>query len=537
MTDSSDYRIRQREWLRVLVFAVLVLLVVSLPYGLGWAQQGDERVFSGFLFGVDDGNSYLGKMRLGAQGRWDFHLFYTAEPHDSAPLLFLPYILPGQVAGLFMTETDPALTGVLLGIFHLMRIVFGALLIVVTYRFIATFIAEAGWRLLALVLATLGGGFGWLLLGAGPENLPPEFYIPEGFTLQILLGLPHLALARSALLGGLLLMISGVESSRWPVRALLAGACWWLVGLAVPFYLVILYAILGAWGLAAWVRFRRFPWALLRITALAAGLTLPLFIYTAVVFTTNPAFAQWSAQNILKSPPPLHYVLAYLPLALLALIGGRQLWPQAKLRHTLLIGWPLIVPVLVYLPINIQRRLAEAVIVPLAVLAVMGAAALARRISRRGVVLALLAAVLPTSLILLLGSYFTALGGSPQVMYPAALVEAFNWLNQQARPDEVVLSVFETGNRIPAYTHLRVYVGHGPETLHAIDKTEIAQRFYSGAMDAAERAGLYESMNIRYVFYGPDERQWAPDAAAAAWQQDLTRIYQAGDYEIFAVDD
>src|SRR5690606_11979001 len=145
--------------------------------------------FSGFVFGVDDGHSYIGKMRLGAQGRWDFSLFYTAEPHEGAGLLFLPYIVPGQIVGLFMDETDPALTGTLIGVFHLMRIVFGALLIFVTYRFISVFIAEGWLRLLALILATLGGGFGWLLVVTGAGSPPPEFFIPEGFTLQILLGL------------------------------------------------------------------------------------------------------------------------------------------------------------------------------------------------------------------------------------------------------------------------------------------------------------------------------------------------------------
>ncbi len=157
--------IQRREWMRVAVYAALLLLIVSLPYALGWAQQGTDHVFSGFLYGIDDGNSYVAKMREGAQGHWDFSLVYTDEPHDSAPLVFLPYILPGQIVGRFVSADDPALTGVLIGVFHLMRIGFGALLIFVIYRFIAAFV-EAPWmRMLALLLATLGGGLGWLLSG------------------------------------------------------------------------------------------------------------------------------------------------------------------------------------------------------------------------------------------------------------------------------------------------------------------------------------------------------------------------------------
>lgn len=523
--------ITRREWVRVLVYTALLLLVVSLPYALAWARHD---AFSGFLFGVDDGNSYLGKMRLGAQGRWDFSLFYTAEAHEGAGLLFLPYILPGQIVGRLIPETDPALTGALLGTFHLMRVAFGGLLLVVMYRFIAVFVEDAGWRFFALALATVGGGFGWLLLAAGSDSPPPEFFIPEGFTLQILLGLPHLALARAALLGGLLLTLRALDSAGWLRLSLLAGLCWLIVGLAVPFYLVIIYCILGAWGLAAWIRLRRFPWELFRPAVLGAGITLPLFLYNTLVFTTNPAFAQWSAQNILESPPPLHYLLAYLPLGALAIIGGRRLWAQARVPHMLLMGWPLIVPLLVYLPINVQRRLAEAVIVPLAILAVMGLEWLARRFARRVLVMLTLAAVLPTSLILLLGSYVTALTGPPQVVYPPGQIAAFNWLNMHAEPGEVVLGAFATGNRIPAYTHLRVYVGHGPESINALHKKSEAARFYNGDMTADERAALYESMRIRYVFYGEDERALAGDAVPD-WQTGLTRIYADGDYEIYEV--
>ena len=528
---SHTPTITRREWMYVLVYTALLLLIVSLPYTLAWARHDG---FSGFLFGVDDGNSYLGKMRLGAMGRWDFSLFYTAEAHEGAGLLFLPYILPGQIVGHWIPETDPTLAGALLGTFHLMRIVFGVLLLLVMYRFIAAFVEDAGWRLFALVLATIGGGFGWLLLVTGSSSPPPEFFIPEGFTLQILLGLPHLALARAALLGGLLLLMRGLDSAHWVRWSVLAGLCWLIVGLAVPFYLVIIYCILGAWGLAAWARTRQFPIQLFWRAVVGAGITLPLFLYNTLLFMGNPAFAQWSAQNILASPPPLHYLLAYLPLGALAFIGGRRLWRQANVPQTLLIGWPLIVSLLVYLPINVQRRLAEAVIVPLAILTVIGLDVLARRFSRRTLVIVTLAAAMPPSLILLLGGYITALAGPPQVVYPPAEIVAFNWLNNHAQTGEVVLGAFETGNRIPAYTHLRVYVGHGPETLNAMFKKAEVTRYYNGEMTADERAALYDSMGIRYVFYGADERALAGDASPD-WQAGLTRIYAEEGYEIYEV--
>ncbi|MBZ0274697.1 MAG: hypothetical protein K8I60_01050, partial [Anaerolineae bacterium] len=202
MTTQKPVSITPREWWWVIIFALGIVLLTSAPYWLGWASHQGDTAFSGFLIGAEDGSSYVGKMRLGAEGRLDFYLFYTAEEHASAPLLFLPYLLPGYLAGRIVSPTDPALTGLLIGIYHLLRIVFDVLLIVVLYRFIAVFLRPPRLRFLALLLATFGGGFGWLLLVGGES--PPEWFIPEGFSFLILFSLPHLALARAALLGGLM---------------------------------------------------------------------------------------------------------------------------------------------------------------------------------------------------------------------------------------------------------------------------------------------------------------------------------------------
>jgi hypothetical protein len=541
---------------------VLVILTIA-PYLLAWATQGPDWVFSGFLIGAEDGNSYLGKMRLGARGLWDFHLFYTAEAHPGASLIFLPYILPGQIVRLFMADHDPRLTGTLLLFFHAMRIVFDFLLVLVLYRFIAVFLRAPAARMLALVLATLGGGLGWLLLLVGQshllDSLPPEFYIPEGFTFIILFSLPHLALARAALLGGFLALFRAQRSEvvgahprvrptteirlRWGLT-IFAGLCWLVVGLSVPFYLVIIYCLVSAWLLAVWLRQHRFPVMLFTRCAVAVAITLPLFAYFTLVFSTNPAFARWSAQNLLPSPHPLHYLLAYGVLAALAVIGGRWAWRRGGVPHLLLIGWVIVVPFLVYLPLNVQRRMAEAVIVPLAILAAAGLRLLSQRWSRwrhtgyrrgaRHVRNLALALTIPSSLFLLLGSVLTTLQHSRPLFYPASEVAALDWLNTHAEPDAVVLSSKAVGNLIPAFSGLRVYVGHGPETLDAVNKEALVARFYRDEFTPDERRALFETMRIRYVFYGTAERELAgADNEQPAWQDGLMLVYDTNGYRIY----
>jgi len=531
-------RISRREWRTAVLYGLLLVGITTLPYVLAGIRAQDGWTFSGFLIGADDGFSYLAKMRLGARGLWDFYLFYTPEQGTAYPLLFLPYIAPGWLVGRFLSTADPALPAVLALVFHALRVLFDLLLIAVLYRFFAAFVRSPRVRGLALVWATLGGGFGWLLspMGFGDwlGSLPPELFIPEGFTFLILYSLPHLALARAALLVGLLLVGNDSAAGRLR-RMVLAGACWGLVGLAVPFYLTVIYAVLAAWGAAVWLLRRQFPFALLRQASGAVLLTLPLFAYYALVFSGDPLFARWSAQNRLPSPHPLQYLLAYSLILTVAAFGLRWALRRARIHAgaALLLGWPLLVPLLVYLPINVQRRLSEAVIVPLALLAAVGGRVLARRIGRRVPRLLLVVASL-SSAFLLLGGLFAALMLERPVFRPAEERAALLWMNTHLPADSVVLASFDTGNILPVYTDLRPFVGHGPETLYSGDKKAQTELFFGGQMNAAERQALYTRFRIQAIVYGPLERALAPQGdIPPVWAGDGDLVYEADGYTVY----
>ncbi|MBA3874603.1 MAG: hypothetical protein H0X30_36200, partial [Anaerolineae bacterium] len=517
-------RITRREWRNVGLFALLIIVLTTLPYALAYLHQNSQWTFSGFLFGVEDGNSYVGKMRLGTRGLMDFYLFYTPEAHAAAPFVFLPYILPGWLVGRFVSDHNPMLVQALTLTYHLMQIVFNLLFIGVLYRFIAVFIKQPRTRMVALVLAILGGGLGWLLTLLGQSNWlgspPAEFFIPEGFSWLILLGLPHLALARAALLGGFLFLFQAMESQgtgRSNTRyAVLAAVCWLVVGLSVPFYLPIIYVILAVWGLFLWIAQRRFPRELLINGGIAAVITLPMFAYFTYIFSANPIFAVWSSQNILMSPNPLHYVAAYILLVAFALIAVRWAWRKVAKKGVhaqrfALLFWPLIVPILVYLPLNVQRRMAEPVIVPLAILAAVGLRFVARKPRWKRVYRPALAMMCLSSVLFLIIITFGSLSQARPLFRPSSELATLDWLNNHAPADSVILTAFDTGklspatnidsgNLIPTYTDLRPYVSHGPETAHATDKDAITRTYFADQMSADERHSLYASVNIRYIF-------------------------------------
>jgi hypothetical protein len=553
--------ITRQEWRNVVLFALAVMFLTTLPYLVGAAAQRSDVRFGWFLFGIVDGNSYLAKMREGAVDGWLFHIAFTSEPHSGA-VLFTPYLAGGKLAALFAPPSSPTFVDAMLVIFQFSRIIFGALLIVVMYRFIATFVIKRSLRWLALVLACLGGGLGWLLIAIGQGNWlgspPIDFFVPEGFTFFLLYGLPHLALARAGLLFGLLLTIHTLvlpSPRRWIPLSVLAGLCWLVMGLCVPFYIAVLYAILGSWGLATWIRQRAFPWRLFFRCFVGALIPFPYLAYNFYVFGTNPVLGAWSAQNILPSPNPLHYVIGYGILAILALPAIRWGWHRARhsTAYLLPVSWVIAAPVLVYLPINVQKRLLEGVFVPLCVLAVIGLrlwwiGSGVRRKPRRArqvwqqAVVVLLLLLLPSTLLLLGGGIALAAKPDPAspVFYSTAEIAALDWLNTHALPDSVVLCRFDDrsgagqqlGNYLPVRTSLRAYIGHGPETLNLDEKRRQVDRFLAGEMSADEARSLLageagKTDPIRYVI--------AQDSDKVQEYADLHQIYERDGYTIYEV--
>ena len=101
----------------------------------------------------------------------------------------------------------------------------------------------------------------------------------------------------------------------------------------------------------------------------------------------------------------------------------------------------------------------------------------------------------------------------------------------------MVLAAFETGNVIPVYTDLRPFVGHGPESLFALAKTDQTEAFFVGQMSEAERLALYREFSIRYILYGPLERKLAEaaglDPTVPPWVVDGDLIYEVDGYQLY----
>ncbi|HEY44629.1 MAG TPA: hypothetical protein G4O11_11670, partial [Anaerolineae bacterium] len=128
---------RERSW--CLIYSVVLATLTTIPYLLGYFTHGDRWQFTGFVFGVEDGNSYIAKMLLGSQGEWLFRTPYTSLP-QSGVLAFLPYLLLGKFAA------GKAIHEQMVALFHLFRVFATPVAVVATYKFISLFVTSSWWR-------------------------------------------------------------------------------------------------------------------------------------------------------------------------------------------------------------------------------------------------------------------------------------------------------------------------------------------------------------------------------------------------------
>jgi len=359
-------RLPFNEILWATAWALLVLSLTSLPYLLGYYLSSPEMHFGGFVIAVEDGNSYIAKMGQGARGEWLFHLPYTSEDHKEA-LLFIFYLLLGKLArisGLSLVTT-----------FQLARLVLASFLLITIYVFISFFTPWRALRRISFLLCCFSSGLGWLLITCGLPSLfgdmPIDFWVPDAFAFLVVFTFPHLSLSQTLLLGIFLLALLAFESDEWRF-SLLASFMGLAVSLIHPYTLPVVGTVLGSYILATSKKRGRSVWMQVKHLAVMTLPSAPYLVYTLYIFTAWPAFRAWREQSYTLSPHPLHYILGYAFVGLLAVPAIVHLWGRKNEWGLLLLCWIAVTVLMLYFPLKIQRRLIEGFQIPLCILASLG---------------------------------------------------------------------------------------------------------------------------------------------------------------------
>jgi len=517
--------INEYKWL--VVFTIGVIFITSLPYWLGFALQNDSYKFSGFLIGVEDGNSYLAKMMLGASGDWLFTTPYTAYPQVKF-LAFLPYILNGKLAG--QSELRLQLI-ILFQLFRLFGIIF---LTRETFLFASTFVKEKSTAILITILTMVGGGLGWLCI-IFPQvignRLPLEFYSPETFGFLSVFALPHLLFGRGFLYQSLRKILTIKEQKfEWNKDYIFSGLSLFISGLFQPlnifigWFVILVYYAYQAFAYKEIIsNIKRYIFWIIP--------SAPLFFYNFFSFLFDPYLSTWEQQNRIISPPVIDYLFAYgAGLIFIFLVYKSNL---AKLIHNKLFIniWILLVPILVYFPINLQRRLVEGVWICISIYIGTFIVHQKNKILK-GLTLSIF---FLSSLIFTMGSIQSVQNLSFPIYYSQTLLDASNFLQEDVIKGDVILAPHQESNFLPTFLPVKVLIGHGPESKNLSEISNYIELFYKAALDPGTFKEMVEEFHVRFILV-PTEYDIGKIIEKYNSVQ-LEYVYENVDYAVLKIDE
>ena len=523
---------RPRRIRFALVFAVVIAALSLLPYLLAYLWTPPGHHFAGFFFIADDATTYLAKMRQGADGSWLWNDPYTSEPHGGV-FLFGFYLLLGHLAGLLHLP--------LIAAYHLAGIS-GAVALVLAAERLCRRLLPPQRANLGLVLIVLGSGAGFLaqaagnpaILGSRVEAL--DLHLPELSGWYSILAIPHFAWATALIITALLGLLDIMEAPGWRPLALTAMSLIALTAIhpqMIPVLAVIWIAyraLLLIWG-------QRPSWRMLAVEAAAFTATLPLLAYNAWILFRDPTIAEWAHQWRHQAPGPVSLAVSLgLPLVLAA-VGISVAWRRRDQGLALMMVWPPLVTTLLYLPnvANIQRRLLDALFVPIGILAAVGltslTAQLRRARARRLQAILVTVCCLSSAIVLAIALRFAS-GAFAEAYINDDAWQAMQWLSSHHQAGDRALSAPAAGQLLPAWAGVPVYVGHYSETLDYFQKI----RNVGAVLRPDEPDGALQSFlaanGLTLLYWGPDEvaTGFHPDDHAS-----LHLVYRRGDVAIYRV--
>ena len=512
-----NYRLEREERLEALGWGLLLALVTSLPYLLGYMASPAEKYFLGFVLNPADQNTYFMWMSQVASGEMLLQNRYTSIPHEGAVLNFV--FLAAGWAGKLLGSLDIA--------YQLLRLFAVVLLAWSVWLFVATFTASRERRRWLFLTVVFGAGVGWVWnlyrlwngdfggLVTDTEMLtrPLDLWVPEGYVFYSMLVMPHFSIAIALLLLTVRYAAIGLADNRLGMTAT-AGLLCFALSFVHPYDVLIALGLAGGVATLYSLRQRAISRTVWRHVGLLLLLGSGPVLYNYWILNNNPGMQAWLVQNHSASPAPVSYLAGYG----LLLIGA--VLYTVKNRHELgsnlsplqwLFAWLLILPLALYAPIDFQRRLVIGAVAPLAVLSMLLLLDWLeeRRFSTRRASTATLAMML---LLVSLSSGFHWLNSfrktadhAGELFVENGMVEALQAI--AAAPDRhgTVLARFETGNHVPRFSGRTTVIGSRGQTGNFDQVRASTEAFYRGDMSDEQMAAFLSEQRVSWILIGPHE--------------------------------
>ena len=539
-----NHHMTRPEHREALGWGLMLALVSSMPYLLGYLGSPAEKYFLGFVLNAVDQNTYFMWMSQVASGEVLLRNLYTSIPHDGA-MLNLVFLAAGW-AGRLLGSLDLA--------YQLLRVTAVVLLAWSAWLFVATFVASREhrrWLFLAVVFGAgvgwiwnlyrlVNGDFGGLVFDTELLSRPLDLWVPEGFIFYSMLVMPHFTMAIALLLLTVRYAAIGVAENRL-APTVAAGVLCFALSFVHPYDVLIALGL--AWGVAGLhsLRHRRLDPAVWRHVGVLLLIGSGPVLYNYWILNSNPGMQAWLVQNHSASPAPASYLAGYgllLAGAAFYTVKHRRDWGADLSPRQWLFAWLLILPLALYAPIDFQRRLVIGASAPMAILAMLllldwlRAQRFNLRHARTAALALVIGLVSLSSTFHWLNSFRKAHDHDGEMFVERRMVETLQAIAAAPPGNGTVLARFETGNHVPRFTGRATVIGSRGQTGNFDRLLDSTEAFYRGEMTDERMSAFLEEQRVGWVVIGPHEAAiMPPDLRSRLTRLDLQSWHRDGPYE------
>ncbi|PJA90813.1 MAG: hypothetical protein CO135_04035 [Candidatus Levybacteria bacterium CG_4_9_14_3_um_filter_35_16] len=487
----------RREYIFAILISFAVLLFSNLPIIHFNLFPNDNLVFlNRRLTNSQDVYTYVSFIEQAKQGKILFENLFSSEPQTSS-ILRPSYLLIGNFAKIFNVSS--------IFTYNLFRILFSLTFCFILYKFLSRFFETEKKRLFAFSLILTSAGLGWLSFFF-PLN-STDLWVPESITFMSFSEAPHFMLSQTLMLLGFYYFLEFTAKKKL-LKLIYSFIFITFLTLEHPFNVIVIIS-----SVVVYLLWTGYP----RIKTLLIGALFSLGLIFQFFFAyLNPTLKNWKEAS-LASPSPEQYLMGFGLLLIFTIFGIEQAFRNKDNELKILLTWIFFTAILIYAPLNPQRRFLEGVHIPISLVAVFGIITIFSYLRKTlkenaGFILPKIAGFL--IIILSLSSFFsifrdfqTIAKDNPKDYYyylNPSEPEAMDLIKKRTNSNDVILSNWFYGNLIPGLTGRKVYVGHKYQTFEFDNKVNKINSFLLEKNDKTALSFL-QSNKISYIFLGVND--------------------------------
>lgn len=485
-------------WLKnnkILILIIFIFLLFNnLPHLVGSSQSiVDSNVeYNGApLVNQGDYFVYLSYIEQGKNNVFVKNLYdYQAE---SSPLFSPLWFGVGQVA---------ILVGNIVS-YHIFRIIFTGLFIAVVWWWLKQIFDNYKQRLFTLMMLLFSGGLGIFFLSLWPnaDISPVDLWVSESNTFLSLNQGPLFSLSQILILSVLGLFIKGYKTKN--TKLIFSSSILNLFLIIIhPYELVIVNILLSLWAIFKYIATKDkivFKYiGAIYISSILAGLYYLWLLQ-------DPSMAKYNANNIVASRNILEYIFGFGGLLVLSTLGIYYSFKNKLLDNDylkMIIIWSVAGWIMVYLPLDFNRRLSNGWHMPMTILSSLALFYFYKKIPNllRYGFIAVLVIILSFDTLyqIALNTNDVYSGQNKNSFYiNKARKITYEIINKNTTNESIILTRGIDGNWLPAFVSAKVYMGHIAQTWQTELKNKEVYDLWTSHQDIS---GWLKAKNIDFIF-------------------------------------